>query len=426
MVTLHALLTVLMLSTLSQAIPLIRRSTVLPSNDAFYHVPDNITSYSPRAIINYRKPPAPIAAFAKYPINLQNSWQILYRTTDSLNNATATVLTVLVPYNADFSKVLSYQIAEDAASPNLPLPRKLRPSAALEQHWVLIVPDHEGPAAAYLANHLAGYSTLDGIRAGLSSGNITGMKSDATVAMWGYSGGSLASGWAAELQPLYAPELKIAGAAIGGTVPNISNVISSVDGSTSAGLVPTGVMGLANQYPLVKAIVEQHVLPQYLDAFANTTKQCLEEDLSDFSDKNVSSMLDSPDLFTNTAMMNVFSANALGSNIPQIPLYIYKAVQDELSPIADTDKMYGQYCAGGAIVKYERDLVFNHGTLSAVGAPKALTWLIQVFDGTATQKSCTKETIISSLLDPVVLGVLPEFIFEDLLDLLGKEVGTSL
>ena len=41
--------------------------------------------------------------------------------------------------------------------------------------------------------------------------------------MWGYSGGTVATGWAAALQPTYAKELKsnLIGAAMGGFVTNI-------------------------------------------------------------------------------------------------------------------------------------------------------------------------------------------------------------
>jgi hypothetical protein len=48
--------------------------------------------------------------------------------------------------------------------------------------------------------------------------------------MWGYSGGSLATEWAAELQPTYAPELNFAGAALGGLVPNITSVLKTING----------------------------------------------------------------------------------------------------------------------------------------------------------------------------------------------------
>lgn len=54
--------------------------------------------------------------------------------------------------------------------------------------------------------------------------------------MWGYSGGSLASGWAAGLQPNYAPELggNLLGAALGGFVTNITATAEATDGTVFA------------------------------------------------------------------------------------------------------------------------------------------------------------------------------------------------
>jgi hypothetical protein len=81
---------------------------------------------------------------------------------------------------------------------------------------------------------------LDSIRAVKASGNITGIGSDPTVTLYGYSGGAASAGWvsyharigvlsrssanyffkATELQPDYAPDVQIHGAAIGGLIPN--------------------------------------------------------------------------------------------------------------------------------------------------------------------------------------------------------------
>ncbi|WP_374710713.1 lipase family protein [Rhodococcus sp. USK10] len=40
-----------------------------------------------------------------------------------------------------------------------------RGQAALAQGWAVVLPDHQGPNAAYAAGPLAGRITLDGIRA---------------------------------------------------------------------------------------------------------------------------------------------------------------------------------------------------------------------------------------------------------------------
>ena len=69
--------------------------------------------------------------------------------------------------------------------------------------------------------------------------------------MWGYSGGSLATGWAISLQLKYAPELKenLIGAAVGGFATNITAVAEAVDGTVFSGFIPLALNGLANEYP---------------------------------------------------------------------------------------------------------------------------------------------------------------------------------
>lgn len=66
----------------------------------------------------------------------------------------------------------------------------------LEKGWIVSILYLEGPHDAFLANNRAGHAVLDGIRTVLAS---PGVSSEADVAMWGYSGGSLATGFAAEL-----------------------------------------------------------------------------------------------------------------------------------------------------------------------------------------------------------------------------------
>ena len=420
---------------------------VPPSKDSFYTVPDGLDRVEPGTILRHRAPPSPIAAFGLDPVHLQASHQILYRTTDSLGAATATVLTVLVPHGADFAKVLSYQVAEDAAAidcaPSYALQLRsatgpflgtivtqaelLLIEGALEQGWVLILPDFLGPHASFLANKLAGYATLDGIRAAINSASFTGISEKPRVAMWGYSGGSLASLWAAELAPTYAPELDIAGAAVGGTVPNITNVVTTINKGAFAGFIPTGVLGLVSQYPELRPVIEQHLLPQYHDLFYKVRSQCLAADAADFLFKDVVSMFDDHKLvYTNPTAVRILAENALGKSTPRIPLYWYKSTGDEISPVGDSDALVARYCDDGASIQYLRDVASEHASMAITGAPKALSWLRDLMNGRVRQKGCSKKTVVTSLLDPSTLGILPVFIVDALLDLLGKPVGPIL
>lgn len=423
-----------------------KSSPILPSSDPFYNVPDGISKLDPGTIIEYRTPPFPIAAFGLAPVNLQATHQILYRTTDSLGNATATVLTVLVPHNADYSKVLSYQVAEDAATTNcapsyaLQLNSATGPLhgtavtqaelllmvAALEQGWIVIAPDYEGPKSAFLSNKLAGHATLDGIRAAINSGSFTGISKKPRVTMWGYSGGSLATNWAAELHPTYAPELEIAGAAVGGTVPNLTSVVTAVNGGAFAGLVPIGVLGLAAQYPEFAEAVKKHLKSESAEKFQMPLKQCLVANAATFLFEDVLSMFDDPNIIYTDPIARILEENALGKATPKIPFYWYHSVLDQVSPVKDTDALVGKYCDAGVSIKYERDIASEHGSHGVTGAPKALSWLKEVMDGKTPQKECTKNTVLASLLDPASVEILPKFILDALLDLLGKPVGPMM
>lgn len=428
------------------AAPLEERFTPTPpSQDAFYAVPQNLEQVPPGTILQHRKPPTPISAFGLLKSNIKDSHQILYRTTDSHDNATATVLTVLVPHNPDYTKLLSYQVAEDTPTLNcapsyafqfasatggllgtiITQAELILVQSALEQGWVVIVPDFQGPNGAFLANKLAGQAILDGIRAAIQSSNITGIDSKPTISMWGYSGGGITSGWAAEIQPTYAPELEIAGAAIGGLEPKIPTVVGEINRTPFAALIAAGMIGLANEYPVMADILYAQLKPEYLGLFDKAKQQCLVANSLSFFGKDVVSMFNGPDVTKLPKTLEIMNQNAMGKAAPKIPIFMYKSVFDEISPIRETDDIYDFYCSHGTSVQYERDLLSEHGVLAVTGAPRALSFLIDVMNGRKPKKGCSKKTVLSSLLDPQATKILPSFILDALLDLVGKPIGPS-
>jgi hypothetical protein len=79
--------------------------------------------------------------------------------------------------------------------------------------------DYEGSLAAFEADTMSGYVTLDFIRAAVSASKFTTMPSSAQLAIYGYLGGLSATEWASELQAEHAPKLHFAVAGIGGAYP---------------------------------------------------------------------------------------------------------------------------------------------------------------------------------------------------------------
>ena len=76
----------------------------------------------------------------------------------------------------------------------------------LADGYTVIVCDTEGQRADFAAGPEYGMNTLDSIRAAFNSSTV-GLSSDTKVAMLGYSGGAIATEWAAELAPTYAPDV---------------------------------------------------------------------------------------------------------------------------------------------------------------------------------------------------------------------------
>lgn len=212
-----------------------------PSEDSWYTAPAGYETAEPGAVLRNRSAPGNLVSVVGS--NCSAAYNLLYRTTASQGNATWAVTTVFVPKKPT-DALLSYQIPYDSAyinsSPSYAmyqsLPRDI--SIALGKGYFVTVPDYEGPLASFTAGHMSGYATLDAVRATLNAAGLYDLPDDVAYATWGYSGGALATEWAAELQVDYAPELSFAGSAMGGLTPNVTTVLMAINMKVSAGLAP--------------------------------------------------------------------------------------------------------------------------------------------------------------------------------------------
>jgi hypothetical protein len=193
-----------------------------PSQDPWYEPPKDYETKAPGTILRARK--APGLASNQFG-NASEAYSILFRSTDARNRPSYGWTTLLKPKGEGCNTLLSYQIPYNTADVDAGPSQLLYTSpeeqgliysdiqTALSQKWWVNVPDFEGPLASFGLGVQEGHATLDSVRAALE---FTELGVDANYALWGYSGGSLASEWAAELQGTYAPELQFAGAALGG------------------------------------------------------------------------------------------------------------------------------------------------------------------------------------------------------------------
>src|SRR6476646_3921707 len=193
--------------------------------------------------------------------------QLLYRSTSQTGKPTVNVTSVIQPLDhGDRTKVISYQSAYDS------LNRNDQPSYAisggltfggivpnvelavfglfLAQGFTVIVPDTEGQRADFAAGPEYGMNTLDSIRSAFNASAV-GLPSDARVALLGYSGGAIASEWAAELAPTYAPDAnaRLIGAALGGVLVDPARSLYEVEGTFfPVGVMPMAIIGLGRAF----------------------------------------------------------------------------------------------------------------------------------------------------------------------------------
>ncbi|KAL5610604.1 hypothetical protein FOBRF1_006721 [Fusarium oxysporum] len=396
-----------------------------PSQDPWYTAPEGYEKKEPGTVLRLRPAPGNLTRMTG---NSSAIYNILYRTTDSHYKPTWAVTTLFVPkfgpnstaaFLFNQSAVLSIQVPYDSAdvdaSPSYAVyapdggakPFREVFNDALGLGVFTNVPDYEGPLASFTAGVISGHATLDSIRAVLSLGH--GLNSvDPRVALWGYSGGALASEWASELAVQYAPDLqgKVLGAAIGGLTPNVTAVLDAISGKDSAGLAPSSILGLTSQYPDVRKYVVSQLKTHGKNnktAFLAAVNYTLAEAGAAFADVDIFDFFKTGGkLFRDPRLLHVINRDGIMGyhGVPQWPIFAYQGIKDEISPIQNTDKLIERYCAVGANILYQRNTVGTHADNSFLNAPDAIDWLTTVLRGAYAQtyktEGCTIKNVTSN------------------------------
>ena len=372
-----------------------------PSQDPWYTAPAGFETKQPGDILQIRPAPGDLAARVE---NASAVYNILYRTTDSRYKPSWAVTTLFLPssYSTSPSRsrlMLSYQFAYNTAdldsSPSYNLyfetanadigtkSNLVLLSTSLAQGWIVNSPDYEGPTASFGASVQAGHATLDSIRAVLNLGHLTGA-SDIKVAMWGYSGGTIATEAAAELQVQYAPELHLAGAVLGGQVDDLSASFDLINKSPIAATMIAALLGVTTQYPEAAAYLRSRLIPETANEFLGVRNMKVFDAVKHFMMKDVYRyFINGKEDLQEPVLQRVFNVEMkLGYHgVPAMPMFIYKAVKDQYCPIHLTDALVERYRGVGADITYERNVVGGHVAEIENGKQRAIDWLWRVFVG---------------------------------------------
>jgi len=241
------------------------RAATPPEQDPFYSYEGtkfSLKHMAPGTVLKTRTVPFHIAGI-QLPVTVV---QLLYRSTSELGQPTVNVTSVLLAPVKLSKTVVSYQSFYDSLNteddPSYAISGGVHSGGEIAQAEsvliapallageTVVIPDTEGEEADFSAGPVYGYNTLDSLRAALSS-PATGLTGSTKIALAGYSGGAIATGWAAEEAPTYAPEINadIVGASMGGVLVDPAHNLKYVEGSSSwASVIPMSLDGLGRAF----------------------------------------------------------------------------------------------------------------------------------------------------------------------------------
>jgi pimeloyl-ACP methyl ester carboxylesterase len=265
--------------------------------------------------------------------------------------------------------------------------------------WIVNIPDHLGPTSAFGASVQGGNATLDAVRV---VHRLLDLKESSgyNTTIWGYSGGSIATFAAAELQPRYAPEVRIAGTVLGGLVDDISGDFDKLNKSPIAGTLIAFLLGITSQYPEARSYLESRLFPNLKGEFMSVLDLEVTQAVKHFSGRDMYSFFQGgvADLRA-PQLQGLYDQQAkLGSKgVPEMPLFLYKAIEDQFCPIEWTDATVDRLCNAGAEIVYERNTVGNHVSEIENGKPRAFQFLWSIFDESyaspATKRNVSDVTV---------------------------------
>ena len=353
------------------------------------------------------------------------AYQLLYRTS-GLNSSdpTVAITTVIIPQTHDSDRLVVSATPEDAASykcrPSALLQSKFLPqfqsiisriemvlsNIYLQKGYVVTIPDYEGPRSAFGVGQIAGHAMLDAARATINW-KKSELNHNAKVVGVGYSGGAIAAGWAAQLQPSYASDLNAVGFTFGGTPTNLTTLINRADGGVLAGLVALGATGVLNGFPELKSTADKYLTKDGKNAIKYVRTQCALTGSVPFAfqtlqgPKYVKGGLKLHDVPGLGKVIDSLTLGADESLTPTAPVFMFHATTDEFVPYGPAKIAAKNFCNRGANVEFLTETFTSEHIVAYLGTlTKMIDFIADRFSGKKFHGGkCNFPSISSPLFD---------------------------
>ncbi|MEW9527812.1 lipase family protein [Microbispora sp. NPDC049125] len=316
-----------------------------------------------------------------------NAWHLRYRSTSATGEPDVVSGTLLVPktsYPLGRRPIAGYAVGThglgDRCAPSASMAQGTEAELALVslmllKGWAVAVTDYEGLGTpgdhTYMAGISQGHAVLDSVRAAARVPGA-GLSPDAPVVVMGYSQGGSSAAWAAQLQPSYAPELRLRGVAAGGVPADLQAVADNLEGTGDFGLAAAAGIGLDAAYPELS--LESYLTPEGAALFDAARGDCVADLRARFAGHRLSDFT-TADVMHRPDWQARLEENRLGGSAPRVPLFLYHATGDEIIPYGVGRTLRDAYCARGVKVLWTGVPAGSHVLGAVEGGPLAVAWL---------------------------------------------------
>jgi hypothetical protein len=391
---------------------------VPPSQDPFYTYSGStpLSQIAPGTVLAERSVSLVISGLT-VPVSTE---QVLYRTTGELGQATATVTTIIRPLLPLFgTKIVAYQPAYDALGSQCDPSYELQGgnggigaegdaiAAYVLAGFTVTVPDYEGEAMDWGAGQESGYGTLDAIRA---TEHYLGASRSTQVGMLGYSGGAIATEWASELAPTYAPDLHIVGAAAGGIPVDFAHNLTYINGDTDwAGVIPAVIVSLGRAFGIN---ISQYLSPYGVQVTNQVSSECIGSFAANYPGLTIQQLLKPQyqNPFQIAPLVTVLNHLIMGTSPgrPGSPLFFgvgdADGEGDGIMIVGDTEALAHEYCQRGVPVTFDIYPLLTHQEAAIPWEAHALAFLENLFNGGSPGNQCSSIPAGNSLAPLPVPG----------------------
>ncbi|HET8560492.1 MAG TPA: lipase family protein [Marmoricola sp.] len=384
-----------------------------PHDDPFYRYTGStpLGDIRPGTVLKHRSVTLSLFGQGSTPVPAE---QLLYRTRDEQRHPSVTVTTVVRPTGPVVGQprgivayLSFYDALGDECDPSYTLrggdsgTQANRQQAQVEeglvtslagQGYAVTVPDFEGEHLHWVAGQESGWSTLDAVRA--TESWLGAGRASTPVGLFGYSGGSIAGEWAAELAPHYSPGLDIAGTAIGGIPVHLAHNLRYVNGSPDwSGVIPAVLVSLGRAFGVHVRRYES----RYGRRLARQVRhQCIGSFNGAYPGLRVQRLL--KHRYRHFLRVPVFARIInhliMGSTPghPNAPMLLAvgdkDGTGDGVMVAGDVEALGHEYCRQGVSVRFQRFQGSDHTQAGLQFFPLAEDWLAQRLAGVPATGNC--------------------------------------